>query len=79
MELRDNKRESSCASRLETNRIDETSVLENSNSDQECKHEFVFFKEAPTDIGVEAEGEEVVDILNSLGHIIWKETMVRNE
>lgn len=49
-------------------------VLLDSGTQEEGEEQFVFLKQRSADIGVETEGEEIVDVLHSLFDVVslWK-------
>lgn len=49
-------------------------VLLDSGTQEEGEEKFVFLKQRSADIGVETEGEEIVDVLHSLFDVVslWK-------
>ena len=47
-------------------------IHENSDTQQECKVQFVFLKQAAADVGVQAEGEVVINTDHSLLDVTCK-------
>ena len=45
----------------------------NADTKQEGKQKLVLLKQTAADIGVQAEGHEVVDVDDPLGDIVWRE------
>lgn len=57
---------------METHHINFLLMLQDASTEQEGKEKLVFLKQGATDIGVQAEGEILIDVDNPLLHIVCK-------
>lgn len=56
-----------------TNHINLAVIHQDSGTQEEGKHQLVFLKKATTDVTVQAEGEELINVENTLLHCLCGE------